>query len=325
MATMKAVELTERGIRILDQTLLPEKVKYITCRNVRQVVDAIKRMKVRGAPMIGLTGVFALALEAKRGKGKLLPRLEEAARLLRGSRPTGRDLHSLTERMLRLARRGAGAEELWEEARLIEAEMIRVSERLGELGSKLIGKGQGVLTHCNTGFLAMPGKGTALAAIKRAWEEGKEIRVLVTETRPVLQGGRLTAWELRREGVPVTLIVDSAAGYCMREGMVDLVMVGADRILRDGSVINKVGTYMLAVLARENGIPFYVVAPTSTLDPGRKAEIEERDPEEVLGIYRSDPGVEVFNPAFDFTPAHLVTRIVTEEGIFTPRQLRWGR
>ncbi|MEM4973477.1 MAG: S-methyl-5-thioribose-1-phosphate isomerase [Candidatus Hadarchaeales archaeon] len=324
---LRAVELRKDCIRILDQTMLPKKVSFLKCRTVQELVEALRGMRVRGAPLIGMAGAMWLALAASKSRTKqrekLLEELNSAAELLREARPTGRDLHFYLDRMLRVARESSDvARALVREARKIEREMVEISKRLGEEGSKLISDGQTVLTHCNTGSLAMPGEGTALAAIKFAWRQGKRIKVLVTETRPLLQGARLTCWELEREGIPHRLIVDSAAGLCMQRGMVDLVMVGADRILANGDVINKVGTYPLAVLAKRHGIPFYVVAPSSTLDERVEVIIEERGREEVLEtVGLGALKVEVYNPAFDLTPAELVTAVVTERGIWRAAKL----
>jgi len=322
---LRAVELRDECVRILDQTKLPMEVCFEECRTPEEVAEALRRMKVRGAPLIGLAGAMTLALVARKNRAKdreeILRELKKTVGLLLRARPTGRDLYTLTERMLSVACRADDVtRELEEEVEKIQAAMEEISRRLGEIGGNLIEDGQCVLTHCNTGFLAAPGEGTALAAIKFAWRRGKKIRVLVTETRPLLQGARLTLWELAREGIPATLIVDSAAGYCMQRGMVHVVMVGADRILPDGSVINKIGTYTLAVLAKRHGIPFYAVAPLSTLDPRGEVIVEERGKEEVLPEdWRLE--AEVFNPAFDLTPPELVTGIVTERGVLGPQEV----
>jgi S-methyl-5-thioribose-1-phosphate isomerase len=322
---MRAIELREDCVRILDQTKLPKEVSFEECRTPEEVTEALRRMKVRGAPLIGLAGAMTLVLVARKNRGKgreeILRGLKKTVELLLQARPTGRDLYTLTERMLSVAYRADDiARALEEELRKIQETMEEISRRLGEIGGSLIKDGQCVLTHCNTGFLAAPGEGTALAAIKFAWRRGKKIRVLVTETRPLLQGARLTLWELERGGIPATLIVDSAAGYCMQRGMVHIVMVGADRILPDGSVINKIGTYTLAALAKRHGIPFYVVAPLSTFDPRGEVIVEEREREEVLP---EDWGLkaEVFNPAFDSTPPELITGIVTERGVLVPQEV----
>jgi len=312
-------------LRVLDQTRLPQEVRFEEYRNPEEIAMALREMKIRGAPLIGLAGAMTLVLVARQNRGKsrgeILRELQRTADLLLKARPTGRDLYTLTERMLSVASEASDVcSALEKELERIQKSMEETSRKLGAIGATLIGNGQTVLTHCNTGFLAAPGEGTALAAIKFAWRNGKRIRVFVTETRPLLQGARLTLWELEREGIPATLIVDSAAGYCMQRGMVHIVMVGADRILPDGSVINKIGTYTLAVLAKRHGIPFYVVAPLSTFDPKGEVIVEERGKEEVLP---QDWGlkVEVFNPAFDLTPPELITGVVTERGILGPQEV----
>ena len=322
---MRAIELREDHLRVLDQTKLPQKVCFEEYRNPEEIAEALRQMKIRGAPLIGLAGAMTLVLVARnsrmKSKHEILQELKSTTELLLRARPTGRDLYTLTERMLSVAHQAEDiCSALEKELERIQTSMEETSRKLGEIGAGLIKDGQTVLTHCNTGFLAAPGDGTALAAIKFAWRSGKKIRVLVTETRPLLQGARLTVWELEREGIPATLIVDSAAGYCMQKGMINLIMVGADRILPNGSIINKIGTYTLAVLAREHGVPFYVVAPLSTFDPKGEAIVEERGREEILpqtwGLK-----VEVFNPAFDLTPAELITGIVTEYGVLSPREV----
>jgi S-methyl-5-thioribose-1-phosphate isomerase len=322
---MRAIELRSDHLRVLDQTRLPQEVRFEEYRNPEEIATALREMKIRGAPLIGLAGAMTLVLVARHNKGKsreeILSELHRAAEPLLKARPTGRDLYTLTERMLSVASEASDiCSALEKELERIQESMEEISRKLGAIGATLIGNGQTVLTHCNTGFLAAPGEGTALAAIKFAWRSGKRIRVFVTETRPLLQGARLTLWELQREGIPATLIVDSAAGYCMQRGMVHIVMVGADRILPDGSVINKIGTYTLAVLAKRHGIPFYVVAPFSTFDPKGEVIVEERGKEEVLP---QDWGlkVEVFNPAFDLTPPELITGVVTERGILGPQEV----
>jgi S-methyl-5-thioribose-1-phosphate isomerase len=322
---MRAIELRSDHLRVLDQTRLPQEVRFEEYRNPEEIAAALREMKIRGAPLIGLAGAMTLVLVARQNRGKsreeILRELQRTVELLSKARPTGRDLYTLTERMLLVASEASDiCSALEKELEKIQSDMEEISRKLGEIGAALIENGQNILTHCNTGFLAAPGEGTALAAIKFAWRSGKRIKVFVTETRPLLQGARLTLWELEREGIPTTLIVDSAAGYCMQRGMINLVMVGADRILPDGSVINKIGTYTLAVLAKKHGVPFYVVAPLSTFDPQGQIIIEERQKEEVLpqnwGLK-----TEVFNPAFDLTPAELITAIVTERGVLTPKEV----
>ena len=300
-------------------------------------------MKVRGAPLIGVVAAFGLALAALRSDATrvedFLSDMEEAAGLLRSTRPTAVNLFWAIDRVLRAVRkaaeRTASVEELRhvavEEALRIAEEDVKLNRRIGKHGEKLVPDGATVLTHCNAGALATAGYGTALGVIRAAVEAGKKVKVIATETRPLLQGARLTAYELLRDGIPVTLITDNMVGFVMSKGMVDLVVVGADRIVRDG-VFNKIGTYTIAVLAKEHGVPFYVAAPSSTLDLSRTSReviIEERSPEEVthIGTVRIAPeGVGVLNPAFDFTPMRYVTAIITEDGVFRPEELldRYG-
>jgi methylthioribose-1-phosphate isomerase len=296
-------------VEFLDQRLLPGKTKYLTCRTARQVAKAIKDMAVRGAPAIGCAAAFGAVL----GKGR-----PAAFEVLAKSRPTAVNLFWALERM-RKAKGGLEAEAL-----AIFNEDIAANRALGRLGAELIPDRARVMTHCNTGALATAGYGTALGVIRSS--KGKKISVIANETRPYLQGARLTAWECVQEGIPCTLITDSMAGHLMSRGEVDLVIVGADRIAANGDVANKIGTYSLAVLANRHGIPFYVAAPLSTFDPaiadGSKIPIEERGADEVTGYgsTRWAPrGVKVRNPAFDITPAELVTGIITERGvILTP-------
>lgn len=323
---MRAVELRGDRVLLLDQTLLPHSVRVLECRTPGEVAEAIREMRVRGAPAVGMAGAMALALAALRSRGspeERVRRLERIAEELKVVRPTGADLARRVEEVMEAVRRAARegrdvGRAAVEEVRRRVREYEEVERRMGEYGAELIPDGATVLTHCNAGWLATPGKyGTALSALRFARRKGKRVRVLATETRPLLQGARLTAWELSREGIEVRVITDGAAGYCMSRGMVDLVVVGADRILGDGRVINKVGTYPIAAVARRHGIPFYVFAPLSTFDP-REVEIEQREGrevEEVAGRRVVPKGVRALNPAFDITPPELVSAIVTEKGI----------
>jgi methylthioribose-1-phosphate isomerase len=330
---MRAVELRGDRVLILDQTLLPHRVKVLECRTPEQVRRAIAEMRVRGAPAVGMAAAMALALAALRSRGSpegRLRELEEVAEGLRRTRPTGADLFRRLEEVMEAVRRAAEegrdlGRAAVEEVRRRLREYEEVERRMGEHGAELIPDGATVLTHCNAGWLATPGRyGTALSSIRFARRQGKRVRVLATETRPLLQGARLTAWELSREGIEVTVITDGMAGYCLSRGMVDLVVVGADRVFRDGHVINKVGTYPIAAVARRHGVPFYVFTPLSTFDlSGRveEVEIEHRGEEEVAEVAgrRVVPrGVRVLNPAFDLTPPELVTAFVTERGILHP-------
>jgi methylthioribose-1-phosphate isomerase len=291
-------------LELLDQRLLPEKTLYVTCRSAAEVAQAIRDMVVRGAPAIGCAAAFGVVLD----KGR-----KEAFEVLAKSRPTAVNLFWALERMKK-------ATDLEAEARAIYDEDLAANKAMGKLGAKLIPEHARVMTHCNTGALATAGFGTALGVIRSA--KDKNISVIANETRPYLQGARLTAWELVQEGIPCTLITDSMAGHLMSKGEVDVIVVGADRIAANGDVANKVGTYMLAVLARRHGIPFYVAAPLSTFDPGipdgSHISIEERPAAEVTGYggKRWAPeGVAVRNPAFDVTPAELITGIICEKGV----------
>jgi methylthioribose-1-phosphate isomerase len=294
-------------LELLDQRLLPEKTEYLACRSAEEVAQAIRDMVVRGAPAIGCAAAFGVVLS----NGS-----PAAYEVLGKSRPTAVNLFWALERMKK-------AKDLEAEARAIFEEDLAANRAIGRLGAELIRERSRVMTHCNTGALATAGYGTALGVIRAS--KGKNISVIANETRPYLQGARLTAWELVQEGIPCTLITDSMAGHLMSKGEVDVVIVGADRIAANGDVANKIGTYPLAVLAKRHGIPFYVAAPCSTFDPeipdGSRIPIEERPADEVTG-YRgarwAPQGVSVRNPAFDVTPAELVTAIISENGIARP-------
>ena len=321
------------SVSVLDQRGLPAEEAWIETSDYRAVIESIRNMSVRGAPAIGIAGAYGLALAAmelaQTANGDFSDRLHAAAREIRDARPTGANLGWAVSRMLSSAASAQTTEEvvadLLSEAARIHREDIESNLRIGERGAKLLPWGSSPLTHCNTGALATGGHGTALGIIRTAWSDGRIERVFATETRPLLQGARLTAWELGREGIPASLIADSASGLVMRRGLVHAVIVGADRIAANGDVANKIGTYNLAVLAKENGIPFYVAAPTGTLDMnlsvGEEIVIEERGEEEVLryGDTRAAPdGMTAFNPAFDVTPNRYVTAIVTELGVARP-------
>lgn len=300
---------------LVDQRRLPARLEYLACTSAEEVADAIRAMVVRGAPAIGCAAAFGVALAAARGDA-----LEPAFQALEASRPTAVNLRWALARMRRHA--GAGPARLLEEAQRILAEDVAANRALGAAGAALLPPQARVLTHCNTGALATGGHGTALGVIRSAVEGGKHVSVTACETRPYFQGARLTAWELQREGIPVTLITDAAAGSVLGGGEIDTVIVGADRIAANGDFANKIGTYPLAVLARRHGVPFYVAAPISTIDAavpsGAAIPIEQRGPEEVAG-YGSErwaaPGVAIRNPAFDVTPAELVTALITERGV----------
>jgi len=318
-------------VSLLDQTALPARVRRIRCRDVDRLADAIRRLEIRGAPALGVAGAYGVALAAARSRERDLPRflagVTESAELLRSTRPTAVNLSWGIDRVLskiRAARSIDGCRKAAiAEAKAVAAEDALTCHRIGDHGAALLPDRCTVLTHCNAGALATSEWGTALGVIRSAVATGKELHVLACETRPLLQGARLTAWELARDGIPVTVIVDSAAASLMQAGEVDCVIVGADRITRD-AVFNKVGTYMHAVSARHHGIPVYVAAPRSTFDPGSSAAdvvVEERAREEVscIGNRRvvpDDAGVR--NPAFDATPLALVSALITEDGILRP-------
>lgn len=332
MASFDTLRWRDSRLELLDQRLLPAECRYIACESAEAVGKAIRSMVVRGAPAIGCAAAYGIALEAQRlrrlGRAEFEAGLERAFRVLRESRPTAVNLAWALERMRRKWGEAASrapaqtAAALLEEAHAIAEEDVRLNRRLGEYGASLLGDGMRVLTHCNAGALATAGHGTALGVIRSAVAAGKRVSVLVDETRPFLQGARLTAWELRQEGIPVTLIADGAAGYLMSRGEIDAVIVGADRVAANGDVANKIGTYGLAVLAQRHAIPFYVACPLSTIDPatacGADIPIEERAAEEVTGyggVRWAPEGIAARNPVFDVTPAALVTALVTEKGV----------
>lgn len=336
---MRTVEWDDdrNGLWLIDQRLLPAEFRKIFLQDYREVAQAIKDMAVRGAPAIGAAAAFGMALAALQVPGTtpeaLLTFLEkEAAPILKASRPTAVNLFWAVDRVLRAARRATGGPDAIREAVLREAQRIadedvETNKRMAQYGAALIDDGDVVIHHCNTGALATVDWGTALGVIRMAHEQGKRIHVLVDETRPRLQGARLTAWELEQYGIPYDIITDNAAGYFLSRGEVQKVFVGADRVAANGDVANKIGTYMLALAAHDNGVPFYPVVPTSSIDlslpDGRAIPIEERDPAEVLDIqYRGRPATpaqaSARNPAFDVTPHRLVTAIVTEYGVLYP-------
>ena len=325
-------------MRIIDQTLLPEQYREIDLLGLDEVVEAIASLRVRGAPAIGVAGAMGLVASLKPyldlPPADFRARVTEHASRIRGARPTGANLAWAVHRLLGMAdaRVDASNLELWRrlksEATAILNEDREMCRRIGENGYPLVENRSTVLTHCNTGALATAGIGTAVAPIYVAADRGRRVHVLSTETRPLLQGSRLTAWELARAGVEVTILTDSAAAAAMRRLGVELVIVGADRIVANGDVANKIGTYGLAIAALHHDIPFYVAAPSSTFDfdraSGAEIPIEERSPDEVrrgFGRWTAPEGVPVYSPAFDVTPAELVTGIVTERGVYTPQEL----
>jgi methylthioribose-1-phosphate isomerase len=301
------------ALELLNQLLLPRKVEYVRCNTAHEVADAIKSMVVRGAPAIGVAAAFGMALAKIRGED-----LEFAAIELKQARPTAVNLAWAVDRMLRAGCTVA-------EAEAILREDIEANRRIGRFGAELLGSRATVLTHCNAGALATAGYGTALGVVRAAVEQGKRIAVFADETRPYLQGARLTAWELQQDGIDVTLITDNMAGHFFQQRKFDAVVVGADRIAANGDTANKIGTYTVAVLANAHGVPFYVAAPFSTIDVatpnGAAIPIEERSAKEVtdIGSTRIAPdGVAVRHPAFDVTPANLINAIITDRGVLRP-------
>ena len=333
MSEIRPIEWANGTLRLLDQTRLPTEEVIVEARGYLEAVDAIKTMRVRGAPAIGVTAAYAVAMAAREldisDKDTFLQRLGEAGAEIKAARPTAVNLMWAVDRMLALARSEPDTarikDRLVEEAVSMEKEDEAVNRRMGSHGKELMPDGGSVLTHCNAGALATAAYGTAVGVIRAGWEDGKRFKVFNTETRPFLQGARLTAWEFKKLGIPSTLVVDSAAGMLMHRGEIGCVITGADRIAANGDTANKIGTYTLAVLAKENGIPFYVAAPTSTVDMnlpnGDDIEIEERSPSEVTefrGVPIAPEGVEALNPGFDVTPNRYVSAIITEAGIARP-------
>jgi methylthioribose-1-phosphate isomerase len=333
------VEWKDGAVRLLDQSRLPEHVEFLDCHDYQTVAAAIRDLRVRGAPAIGVTAAMGVALGAQGIDTTDYDAFAKAVGMicdhLAATRPTAVNLFWAIQRMKQaLARlRGRPVMEvksaLVKESQIILDEDIAMNKAMGRHGAALIQDGHTILTHCNAGALATAGYGTALGVVRAAWEQGKKIRVIADETRPVLQGSRLTAWELMQDKIPVTLITDNMAGSIMRQGLIHLCVVGADRIAANGDVANKIGTYSVAVLAKAHNIPFYVAAPYSTIDlstpSGEHIPIEQRTSQEVTSIFTgpmiAPKGVAVFNPAFDVTPAELITAIITERGVFKPHEL----
>jgi methylthioribose-1-phosphate isomerase len=329
---IQTLEWTESGVRFIDQTKLPTEETYVTCKTYEQVADVIRNMVVRGAPAIGVAAAMGIALGVKNSKaesgGELKQDFDKICAVIGQTRPTAVNLFWAIGRMrdkfelLRVRPLPHIKQALIEEAQRMHAEDIAANQAMGRYGATLMPASGGVLTHCNAGALATCGYGTALGVIRAAVEQGKKIHVFADETRPFLQGSRLTAWELMKDGIPTTVISDNMAGAMMKQGKIGAIVVGADRIAANGDVANKIGTYTVAILAKEHGIPFYVAAPLSTVDletpDGSKIPIEQRNPREVThiaGKQMTPDGVEIENPAFDVTPAKYVTAIVTERGI----------
>jgi methylthioribose-1-phosphate isomerase len=314
---VETIEWTDAGVVMIDQTRLPHEQVFVTCTTYLEMADAIRSMVIRGAPAIGVAAAMGVALGVREGAD-----FETVCSTLAATRPTAVNLFWAIERM-RQAR--ALNKDLVTEAKLIREEDIAICRAIGQHGAALVPDQKTVLTHCNAGALATAGYGTALGVIRAAWDSGKRIDVFADETRPFLQGSRLTAWELQQDGIPTSIITDNMAGHFLRSGRIGCVVVGADRIAANGDVANKIGTYPLAVLAKENGVPFYVAAPVSTFDltlaSGEQIPIEQRAAAEVthvFGVAVAPDGIGVENPAFDVTPARYVTAIITERGVVRP-------
>jgi methylthioribose-1-phosphate isomerase len=329
---IQTLEWTDTGVRFIDQTKLPTEETYVVCKTHEQVADVIRNMVVRGAPAIGVAAGMGIALAIKNSKAEsgadLKKDFDQACDIIGKTRPTAVNLFWAIRRMqdkfeyLRMRPIPQIKQALIDEAKRMHAEDIAANQVMGRHGATLMPSEGGVLTHCNAGALATAGYGTALGVIRAAVEQGKKIHVFADETRPFLQGSRLTAWELMKDGIPTTIISDNMAGAMMKQGKIAAIVVGADRIAANGDVANKIGTYTVAVLAKEHNIPFYVAAPTSTVDlntpDGSKIPIEQRNPNEVThmaGKRVAPEGVGVENPAFDVTPAKYVAAIITERGI----------
>lgn len=323
------------ALELLDQTKLPHTVEYVCCRSYEDVADAIRTMQVRGAPAIGAAAAYGMVLGAMAfedcSKEAFSAGIKQIAAALAATRPTAVNLFWALNRIQAKAEGNADRDvreiirAITEEANNIFSEDVEMNRRIGRYGNEVVPPGANILTHCNAGALATAGYGTALGVVRAAHEAGKNIHVYADETRPLLQGARLTAWELMQDNIPVTLITDNMAGYLMRLKKIDLAVVGADRITANGDVANKIGTYTVAVLAKENNVPFYVAAPASTVDlaltTGDDIPIEERAPLEVAEVFGqgvAPKGVRVFNPAFDITPHHLIKGIITDRGIIYP-------
>jgi methylthioribose-1-phosphate isomerase len=330
---LPTIEWRKDRVVMVDQRKLPEEETYVECTDYNQVAEAVEKMIVRGAPAIGIAVAYGIALGLLRieNEKNLAEEFDRIYRRLEKTRPTARNLFWALERMKKTFVKNNDLslselkQRMIQEAVNIEREDIETNKKIGTWGKELLKDGQCVLTHCNAGLLGTGGYGTALGVVRAAFQEGKKIQVYADETRPLLQGARLTCWELDRENIPVTLITDNAAGFLMQKGMISVVMTGADRIARNGDAANKIGTYTIAVLAKEHSLPFYVVAPFNTIDftvaEGKGIPIEERDPQEVReirGRCLTVPHVKVQNPAFDITPARYVSAIITEKGIVYP-------
>ena len=332
MNLLLTVSWKNGSVVLIDQTKLPNKLVHVRCKDYREVANAIKKLVVRGAPAIGVTAAFGLALAAQASRAKALPELmtdlDTAFKTLRATRPTAVNLFWALERVMEKAKRAKTVEDakkaVLDEALKMSEEDVEANRHMGANGAKMFRDGDVVLTHCNAGSLATVAYGTALGVIRAARESGKRLSVIATETRPVMQGSRLTAFELQHDGIDVSLIPDTAVGHMMAKSAIKRVIVGADRVLRSGHVFNKIGTYQVAILARRHRVPFYVAAPLSTFDFESSPEeviIEERSVDEVVKVGKkriAPKGVRIFNPAFDMTPPELITGIITEKGVLRP-------
>lgn len=332
MNLLLTVSWKNGSVVLIDQTKLPNKLVHVRCKDYREVANAIKKLVVRGAPAIGVTAAFGLALAAQASRAKALPELmtdlDTAFKTLRATRPTAVNLFWALERVMEKAKRAKTVEDakkaVLDEALKMSEEDVEANRQMGANGAKMFRDGDVVLTHCNAGSLATVAYGTALGVIRAARESGKRLSVIATETRPVMQGSRLTAFELQHDGIDVSLIPDTAVGHMMAKSAIKRVIVGADRVLRTGHVFNKIGTYQVAILASRHRVPFYVAAPLSTFDFESSPDevmIEERSVDEVVKVGKkriAPKGVRVFNPAFDMTPPELITGIITEKGVFKP-------
>jgi len=329
----KTIVYSNARLKIIDQRALPQRVVFKECRNIKDVHHYIKTLAVRGAPAIGVFAAYGICVGLRsirlRNRERFLKELMKLTRFLKTSRPTAINLFWAIDRMEQTAFRNSEKQVdaikdiLIKEAKRIHREDQLMCDNIGSNGARLIKSGDSILTHCNAGALATSGIGTALAVIYKAKQQGKRIKVYVDETRPLLQGARLTAWELKNKGIDLTLICDNMAASIMAQGKIDKIIVGADRIAANGDTANKIGTYSLALLARAHNIPFYVAAPSSTFDlslkDGRAIPIEEREPDEVrgfMGVSSAPKGVKAYNPAFDITPNRLIKAIITEKGLF---------
>ena len=332
MLTLKTVEWKENSVVMIDQTKLPNILEYVTYTDFNQIAEAIRTLVVRGAPAIGVSGAFGLALASLQSdakeKDELINYLENAKKILFETRPTAINLSWGLDKIMQVAKNAENVDEIRksvvEAAKRMAEEDIKINMSIGKNGSELFDDNDTIMTHCNAGALATVGYGTALGVIRATKESGKNIKVIATETRPVQQGSRLTAFELKHDGIDVSLIPDTAVGYTMANGLVNGVIVGADRILLTGHVFNKIGTYQVATMAKRHNIPFYVAAPLSTFDLESRPEdviIEQRNASEVTGIgdkKTAPDGIDVINPAFDMTPPELISGIITENGIVKP-------